>query len=315
MFYRLILKLFTNKKQGSIHSFAQTLILLISKFYRLFPIKPTLPTSPLNIMGLSFANPVGLAAGFDRNGKFLPYSELIGFGFIEIGTLNIDATKALDEKVITTLQNLNKSSKNKKKFKQPQLKGINLGSLRNTLDEYTVADYRKGMDLFWQYADYLVINLSRPESDARAFKPDIYGMESFLINIQHHHQTLTTKHGKHIPLLAKLAIDYQHNESSAELILLLKQREFDGVVLAFENWPDIEQISNYLHNIKTEHQNFSLIVVGGIHSTQDCQQVMAAGASLVQIYTALVQQGPLKIRQMIVKLVNKRQPLLPRKKL
>ncbi|NQZ52613.1 MAG: hypothetical protein HRT93_00025 [Piscirickettsiaceae bacterium] len=305
MIYHTLLKLLTNKNDGSIHRFAQRLTVLFCQLSRLNPIKRSQPTSPVNVMGLQFSNPVGLAAGFDRTGTFLPYSECIGFGFVEIGTINIDATQVLDNTIITTLQNLNKATKYKQKTKHPQQWGISLGSLRNTLDEQTVADYSKGMGLFWLFADYLVINLSRPESDARALKPDLYGLDLFLTNIRHHHKKLNTEYDLSIPLLAKLAIDYRQNESTAEIIQLLKQRGFDGVILAFENWPNIQQIADYLHNLKAQHTDFPFIVVGGIRSTQDSEQLLAAGASLVQIYTALEQQGPVKTRKVIANLVYK----------
>jgi dihydroorotate dehydrogenase len=306
MFYRTLLKLLTNKNDGSIHRFAQNLIYIFCQLTRLNPFKRSQAASPVKVMGLTFSNLVGLAAGFDRTGKFLPYSEFIGFGSIELGTLNIDATKVLDKSVVTTLQNLSKASKNKHKAKHPQQWGINLGSLRNTLDEQTIADYTRGMNLFWQYANYLVINLSRPESDARALKLDMYGLDLFLTNIKFEHQALCTEKRKYIPVLAKLAIDYHHNESVADLLLLLKNRSYDGVILAFENWPNIQQISDYLTELKTKTDDLPFIVVGGIRSTQDSQQLITAGASLVQVYTALVQQGPVKTSQMIAKLVGNR---------
>jgi len=304
MFYRLILKLLSNNNDGSLHRFAPTLISIFSQLSRLNPLKRSLPLSPVKAMGLTFPNPVGLAAGFDRTAKTLSYSEIIGFGFIEIGTLNIDATKALDKTTLTTLQNLSKATSNKSESKHPQQWGINLGSLRNTLDEHTVADYSRGMNLFWPYADYLVINLSRPESDARALKLDMYGLDLFLTNIKFEHQALCTEKRKYIPVLAKLAIDYHHNESMADLLLLLKNRSYDGAILAFENWPNIQQISDYLTNLKTKIDDFPFIVVGGIRSTEDAQQLIYSGASLVQTYTSLVQQGPIQTRQMIAKLVN-----------
>ena len=306
MLYRTILNLLSNKNDRSIYRFAPALIFIFSQLSRLNPIKRSLPLSPIKVMGLTFPNPVGLAAGFDRTGKTLSYSEFIGFGSIELGTINVDATKALDKSVINTLQNLSKAANNKHKAKHPQQWGINLGSLRNTLDEQTVADYTRGMNLFWQYADYLVINLSRPESDARALKLDMYGLDLFLTNIKFEHQALCTEKRKYIPVLAKLAIDYHHSESMADLLLLLKNRSYDGAILAFENWPNVQQISDYLAELKTKTDNFPFIVVGGIHSTEDAQQLIYAGASLVQTYTSLVQQGPIETRQMIAKLVGNR---------
>ena len=300
MVYQAILSVLTNSNDGSIHRFAHRLIDVFSQLSKLNPIKQKRPTLAIKAMGLSFNNPVGLAAGFDRTAKFLPYAKFIGFGFVEIGTININTTKILDDSIATTLRNLKKAAKHKHATQW----GISLGSLRNKLDQQTADDYNKGMDLFWHYADYLVINLSRPESDARALKPDRYELDLFLANIQHHHQHLSEQRQQTVPLVAKLAVDYQQTENTTRTIALLKQRGFSGVILAFENWPDIQQTADFIKKLKAEYKGFSLIAVGGIRSTQDCQQLIAAGASLVQIYTSLVQQGPLQTKQMIAKLIK-----------
>ncbi|RLA01944.1 MAG: hypothetical protein DRQ42_01940 [Gammaproteobacteria bacterium] len=301
MLYRLLLKVLTSSSNGSIYKYAPLVNYFFCKLCRFSPRKLPLPLFPKNLMGLSFANPVGLAAGFDRNGKLLPYSEMIGCGFIEIGTINVDATKESDNEVMTAIQNLNKAAKYDQSSNRQQRWGINLGSLRNTLDEQTAADYNKGMDLFWHHADYLVINLSRPESDARSLDPDMNSLDTFLTNIKYHHSTLTSYHG-HVPMVAKIAVDHVHNEHIIAILLLLRDHGFDGVILAFENWPDMKPMSEYLCRLKTETDCFPLIVVGGIRSTEDIQQLMAAGASLVQIYTSLAQQGPLQTRKMISRL-------------
>lgn len=305
MVYRFILKILTHKNNSSIHYYAQILTFLFCQITRLNPFKRSQPISLVNVMGLTFSNPVSLAAGFDRTGTFLPYSESIGFGSIELGTFNIDATNAIDNSVVNLLQNFKKAYKNKYKTKHPQQWGISLGSLKNTLDEKTVADYTSGMNLFWDYADYFVINLSRPESDARALKPDMYKLEQFITNIKQQHQILNQKRGKNIAIVAKLAIDYQHNKSTTEILQLLQKYNFDGIILAFENWPYIQQTIGYLRNIKTQFVDFPFIVVGGIRSAQDSQQFLAAGASLIQVYSTLVQQGPFQTRKLISKLVDK----------
>jgi dihydroorotate dehydrogenase len=257
---------------------------------------------PVTVMKLPFSNPIGLAAGFDQNANHIAYSQHIGFGSIEIGTLNIDATKALDDNVKATIQNLKKAAQNKYKTIHPQQWGINLGSLRNTLDEQTVNDYTRGMNIFWQYADYLVINLSRPKSDTRALKPDMYALDKFLTNVKFEHQALSIERRKYIPIVTKIAIDYRQNESTCELLQLLQQRKFDGIILAFENWPNTQKIAEYLCALKAEYEDFPLIVVGGIRSSQDSKKLMAAGAALIQIYTALVEQGPRKTKQIITQL-------------
>ncbi len=93
--------------------------------------------------------------------------------------------------------------------------------------------------------------------------------------------------------------NYHHYKNSINILLLIRDHGFDGVVIAFENWPDIKAISEYLRTLRTALTSFPFIIVGGVQSTQDAKQLIAAGASLVQIYTSLVQQGPLQTRKLI----------------
>lgn len=295
MIYRLVIKLLGSTNRPLMYKFAYLYNYLFCKWYRFLPVKRSLAVSPVDVMGLSFANPIGLAAGFDREGKFLCYSAVTRLGFIEIGTINIDA----NHDVSNLTQHLANADRYFNNSDKQQLWGVNLGSLSNELDAKTIVDYSKGMALFWHYADYLVINLSRPESPARKSNPDIEGLTSFLTAIKQQHTQLTTDNNNLVPVVVKVAIDYRHNEHTITLLSLVRDLGFDGVIIAFENWPDITKVSDFLCVLKAAIGSFPLLVVGGIRSLEDAQQVLAAGASLVQIYTSLVQQGSLAIRKMI----------------
>lgn len=273
---------------------------IFSLINRFVPYSHPLPAFPVEIMGLSFPNPVGLAAGFDRYGRFLDYAERIGFGFIEIGTINVNASEESESDVLATLQNLKKASKHSKKSEQRQ--GISLGSLNHGLTKQTEADFAKGMALFWPYADYLVINLSRPNSPTRDPSIDREALKTFFTNIKRYHGQFASMFHRYVPVVAKIAIDQECNEHITEILRSLKAQHFDGVVIAFENWSDISKMSNFISRLKSMNDDFPLIVVGGISSTEDVNQLMTAGASIVQIFTGLVQQGPFRMQKLIAKL-------------
>ena len=298
MIYRLVIKLLGHIKQPLMYKFAYLYNYFLCKGCWFLPVKRSLARSPVEVMGLSFANPIGLAAGFDRQGKFLRYSAVTGLGFIEIGTINIDANQDVSN-LTRYLANADRHFKNSDK---QQLWGVNLGSLSNDLNAKTVLDYSKGMALFWHYADYFVINLSRPESPTRRSNLDIEKLTSFLTAVKQQHTQLTTDNHHLVPVVVKIAIDYQHNEHTITILSLVRDLGFDGVIIAFENWPDITKVCDFLRVLKSMIGFFPLLVVGGIRSVEDAQQVLAAGASLVQIYTSLVQQGASAIRKMVFKL-------------
>lgn len=295
MFYRLLIKLIALINRPLVHRFAYQYTLFFCKLCRLIPIKATLPLAPVKVMGLSFANPVGLAAGFERQGQLLAYSDRLGFGFVEVGTVNIDP----DSQPITLIKNLEKARKKQVDHKQKW--GINLGSLKESLDNQAIADYNKGMDLFWQHVDYIVINLSRPGSPVRKHVLDTDQVSHFFKEIKQHHHQLMLTHDTYVPVVVKIAVD-QNNKTITELLLLIEDHDFDGVILAFENWPESQTILNYIRTLKTKVKLLPIIVVGGIRTVTDAKQALNAGASLIQLYTSLVQYGPLYTRKLISKL-------------
>ncbi|MDH5592590.1 MAG: hypothetical protein OEY48_07055, partial [Gammaproteobacteria bacterium] len=267
MFYRLVIKLIGRINQPLMHKFAYLYSYMFCKLCHFLPLKFSLPMSPVEVMGLCLSNPIGLAGGFDRQGKFLRYSDITGFGFIEVGTVNVEP----NYQAIEFIQNLEKASQQFSNADNRQRWGINLGSHRNSLDKHAVADYTKGMELFWCHVDYLVINLSRPGSPVRALKPDLKELANFLSEIQHHHRQLALAKGHSIPIVVKIAIDPVNNELLNDLLLLIKEQDFDGVILAFENWPDSKAIITYLHTIKTVVDSLPLIVVGGVRTMADAK--------------------------------------------
>lgn len=295
MIYRLLLRL----------------SLWISQAYcilcRVVSVQQSLPSCPVEVMGLPFPNPVGLAAGFDRDGKLAGWLAPAGFGFVEIGTINVDSEAASNTELSGIAHTLQKARIRSHSFGNSanrQLLGISLGSIRGTLDERTVADYLKGMEVLWPYADYLVVNLSRPGSPGRTLQPDATALRFLLENIKQGHAALAARYRSRAPIIIKAAIDHQREKAIPLSVHLGRELGFDGVLAAFEHWPYRKDVIKCIRELSTLIQPLSLIVVGGIRTAEDAWQSLEAGADLVQLYTGFVKLGPLQTRRMISRLTE-----------
>ncbi len=260
------------------------------------------PPAPIEIMGLSFPGPVGLAAGFDRDGALLRHLPATGLGHVEIGTINIDSEKGSEPHATRVLRRLEHASIACPKGQRRQLWGISLGSLDHALARKSAQDYARGMELFWRHADYLVINLSRPGSPARAVRPRMETLSRFFHSLMRHHGRLNTGHAAPPPIIVKIAVDHSRHEQLMPMLLLIQEQGFDGAIIAFENWPDITSICDYLATLRAQLASFPLIVVGGIRSRRDAGRILNAGASLVQIHTSFVRRGPAYVRSRLATL-------------
>jgi dihydroorotate dehydrogenase len=260
----------------------------------------TLPSYPINIMGLDFPNPVGLAAGFDRDGSQINSLSKIGFGFIEIGTINVNSELDSDDELENIIRNLEHS---KNQSTNQTLVGISLGSLRDTIDDHTVADYLQGMEKFWHYSDYIVINLSRPGSSARSETDIKTELHSLLKRVKQRHTELCERHNKHVPIIIKAAIDYETRKTQPEILIIASELEFDGLLIAFEYWPSSSEMVETVYEISSLTNQMPLIVVGGIKKEDDVLQLLNAGANLVQCYTLLAVHGPVEMEKMIFNLM------------
>lgn len=267
----------------------------------------SLPAHPVEVMGLYFPNPVGLAAGFARDGTLVPSIACAGFGFVEIGTINADSEKGRDDELTGLRQTLPEVRR------QPDLAGpvvarpllgISVGSLRDPVDEHTVADIVKGMAGLWRYADYLIINLSRPGSAARAQATGCRPVRKLLEKIRQTHAVLARDSGYTVPLALKVAMPHHNGNSNVpEALVLARELGFDGVLAAFENWPDRNSVNQCIQGLTAAVHPLPLMAVGGIRSVEDARDTFKAGAALVQLFTVMAEQRPLQIRKMIMRLV------------
>ncbi len=282
------------------------------------------------LFGLTFKNPVGLAAGFDKNAVL--YNELanFGFGFIEIGTVTPkgqvgNAKKRLfrlkdDQGIINRMgfnnEGLEVAIQQLKKNKGNVIIGGNIGKNTQTLPKNYTADYLECFEGLHPYVDYFVLNVSCPNVGSHAKLND----KEYLVELISACQTLNNQQEKQKPILLKIAPDL-NNQQLDEIIELVAETKIDGIIASNTSTnrdnlkaskERLQEIGNggvsgqpiknqstkvikYL--VDNSNKSFPIIGVGGIHSEQDALEKLKAGADLVQIYTGFIYEGPSLIKR------------------
>lgn len=272
------------------------------------------------VFGLKFKNPVGLAAGFDKDAKL--YSELsdFGFGFVEIGTLTPKPQQGNPKKRLFRLREdsaiINRMGFNNagvdaavKRLKKNKgvLIGGNIGKNKTTPNEEAARDYEICFDSLFDHVDYFVVNVSSPNTPNLRALQDKEPLTALLQTLQH--RNLAKPAPK--PILLKIAPDLT-NEQLLDIIDIVRDTGIAGVIatnttisrdgLQSANRSETGGLSGKpLANRSTEvirflseksGKAFPIIGVGGIHSAQDALEKLDAGASLVQVYTGFIYEGP-----------------------
>ncbi|GFD83658.1 dihydroorotate dehydrogenase (quinone) [Tenacibaculum sp. KUL118] len=286
-----------------------------------------------NLFGLTFKNPVGLAAGFDKNAVL--YNELanFGFGFVEIGTVTPKGQEGNPKKRLFRLKDdkgiINRMGFNNegleaaieqlKKNKGKIIIGGNIGKNTNTAPENYTEDYVACFKGLHPYVDYFVLNVSCPNVSSHAKLEDADYLKELITEVQ----KLNNAEAQQKPILLKIAPDL-NNQQLDEIIELVAETKIDGVIASNTsvNRDNLKASKERLQEIGnggvsgqpvkdrstrvikylTDNSNkaFPIIGVGGIHSEKDALEKLKAGADLVQIYTGFIYEGP-----SLVKRINK----------
>ena len=282
------------------------------------------------LFGITFKNPVGLAAGFDKNAVLFNELANFGFGFIEIGTVTPKGQEGNPKKRLFRLKEdngiINRMGFNNdgleiaieqlKKNKGKLIIGGNIGKNTQTSSELYTRDYELCFKGLHPYVDYFVLNVSCPNVGSHAKLND----KSYLIELILAIQKLNNQEIIQKPILLKIAPDLNNNQLD-EIIELVAETKIDGVIASNTSTTrDRLKASNHLLKeigngglsgqpikelstrvIKYLAQNsdkaFPIIGVGGIHSAEDALDKIEAGADLVQIYTGFIYEGPGLIKQ------------------
>lgn len=286
------------------------------------------PRLERKVFGLTFKNPVGLAAGFDKDAKL--YNELgaIGFGFVEIGTLTPKGQVGNPKKRLFRLT-ADSGLINRMGFNNggvdaaiPRLKknkgillGGNIGKNTDTKPEDYTADYLACFHALHPYVDYFVLNVSCPNVSSHAKLNDKEYLESLIRAVQNANATYKVAR----PIVLKIAPDL-NDQQLDEIVALVQDTQLDGVIASNTSVSrsDLETSEARLSEIGNgglsgkpitdrstrvikyladkSNRSFPIIGVGGIHSAQDALDKLDAGASLVQLYTGFIYEGPSLIK-------------------
>lgn len=300
---------------------------------RLGVLKQTLPPDPVTVMGITFPNRVGLAAGLDKDGAHIDGLAAMGFGFIEIGTVTpkpqpgnpqprlfrLPAHGALINRFGFNNQgvaNLVANVQASQFVKNGGIVGINIGKNAATPIDRANDDYLMALEASYAHAHYVTINISSPNTqNLRSLQQDD-ALEALLAGLKDKQQRLADQHGRYVPLALKIAPDLDDLQVEA-ITSAVRRHRFDAVIATnttleraavmgdphagetggLSGKPVFEKSTAVLAAL---HQKLAgelpLIGVGGIASGEDAIAKRQAGADLVQIYTGLIYQGPALIR-------------------
>ena len=279
-----------------------------------------------------FDNPVGLAAGFDKNADYLNFLSNIGFGFIEVGTLTPKPQpgnpkprvfRVINEQAIINHLGFNNKGIDHgvnqiKKFNKNIPIGINIGKNATTDIKDAFRDYEYCIRKAYSVADYITLNISSPNTKNLRDLQSANNMDSFLDSIKILHNNLKKVYKKHTPLVVKIAPDIEE-EPLKDLLNLVNSYDIDGIICTnttidktnldhkFKNIqgglsgkPLYEKSNIVLKNVKKHlNDDITIIGVGGIDSASSANEKFKLGANLVQLYTGLVYKGPNLIKNIL----------------
>ncbi len=289
-------------------------------------LRTRIPPSPARVMGLDFPNPVGLAAGLDKNAEHIDALAALGFGFIEVGTVTprpqpgnpkprifrLPAANALINRFGFNNVGVEALLANVARAQWKGVLGINIGKNFDTPLERAADDYVFCLERVYAAASYVTINISSPNTKGLRGLQEKSGLEALLSRIAVSRERLADTHGKRVPLALKIAPDLNDGEI-ADIATAVRSHGIDAVIATntstsregveglqhgaepggLSGAPIRERATKVLAMLAQKlAADIPLIGAGGILSGADAAEKSAAGASLVQIYTGLVYRGP-----------------------
>ena len=289
---------------------------------------------PTRAFGLTFPNPVGLAAGLDKNGAHIDALLALGFGFVEVGTITpraqagnpkprmvrlpqhnavINRLGFNNEGVDVLVRNVERARR------KNGLLGINIGKNKDTSNERAASDYLYCLERVYPLADYITVNISSPNTAGLRELQEEQALRHLVGALREAQEELGAQHGKRVPMLVKIAPDLSDEDIDA-VARVLSDLSVDGVIATnttvsrisvqdhkhahesggLSGGPLMNQSTMVLRKLRTRlPDSIPLIGVGGILSGADAVAKMSAGASLVQCYSGLVYRGPDLVRDCV----------------
>ncbi|MFV8570840.1 quinone-dependent dihydroorotate dehydrogenase [Marinobacter sp. SBS5] len=281
---------------------------------------------PVNVMGLEFPNPVGLAAGLDKNADHLDALGALGFGFIEVGTVTplaqpgnpkprmfrLPEHEAIINRMGFNNEGLEHLIGNVENRRYKGILGINVGKNKDTPNEQSESDYRKGIAAVYGYADYITVNVSSPNTPGLRDLQFGDSLKQLLHAIKDEQTRCHQAQGRYVPIAVKIAPDMD-DEGVRFVAAALLEAGLDGVI-ATNTTISREAVKGHQHEQEAGGlsgapvressvrviaglyaelgDRIPIIGVGGITDAESAAEKIRAGAKLVQIYTGFIYKGP-----------------------
>lgn len=297
------------------------------------PFLPEVPPLPVRVMGLDFPNPVGLAAGLDKNAEALDAWPDLGFGFIEVGAVTprpqpgnprprlfrLPQAEAIINRMGFNNLGVDHLLANLERSAYQGILGVNLGKNFDTPMERAADDYLYCLDRLYMRASFVTLNISSPNTQNLRSLQGTQALDELLGRIKAAQRRLADRHGKYTPVAVKVAPDLEDAQIGAMAELFLRHRP-DAVIATnttvsragvehlphgqeaggLSGAPLRESSTRVLASFHAALQGeIPLIGVGGILSGEHARAKIAAGASLVQLYTGLIYRGPQLVREVV----------------
>lgn len=296
------------------------------------------PASPRRVMGLDFPNPVGLAAGLDKNGDYIDALAALGFGFIEVGTVTprpqpgnprprlfrLPEARAIINRMGFNNHGVDYLLAKVRQARYRGVLGINIGKNADTPVERAADDYLIGLRKVYTAASYVTVNISSPNTANLRSLQEGAALTALLGRLKQEQRALAERHQKYVPLAVKIAPDLG-TEAVAEMAAVIRESGIDAVIatnttLAREAVAQLPhggetgglsgapltrratEVVSELHAVLRD--TVPIIAAGGIMDGADAVAKLRAGASLVQVYSGLIYRGPALVREVAAALAQ-----------
>jgi len=290
---------------------------------------------PVRVMGLDFPNPVGLAAGLDKNGDYIDALGALGFGFIEIGTVTprpqpgnprprlfrLPCARAIINRMGFNNKGVDHLIRQVRRRRYRGILGINIGKNFDTPIDKAVEDYLIGLNKVYAYADYITINISSPNTANLRQLQQGDELLQLLQALAAERESLKLQHQRYVPIAVKIAPDLDSGQVDA-IAEAVTRSGMDAVIATnttisrqgVEGLPNANEAGGLsgppvrdtatavIKALQPKLGGIPIIGVGGIASAEDAQDKLNAGASLVQVYTGFIYEGPALIRDIVKRL-------------
>ena len=330
--YRLIRPALFTLEPETAHHLMLSALSRAGQAAAVFSVAPS-STRKYRVMGLDFSNPVGLAAGLDKNGAAIDGLAALGFGFVEVGTVTplaqagnpkprlfrLQPAQAFINRLGFNNQGLASFISNVDKHRATCILGLNIGKNAATPQDQATGDYLKGLRAVYPHADYVAVNISSPNTRGLRDLQNAEALDLLLAALKDEQRLLQQQHLRYVPIVLKIAPDL-NDEQGKQIAGRLISHGIDGVIATnttvsrdrvqglihadeaggLSGRPLRSQSNHILELLAAELSGrIPIIGVGGILSGEDAAEKIRLGAALVQIYTGLIYRGPALIAESV----------------